>query len=171
MPLSKNKAFFLDRDGVINKEKKYITKKSQFIFMNGVKKAIKYLNKKNYLVIIITNQAGIAKGLLTEVKLKEIHDFMRIKLFQYNKSVVDDIFYCPYHKDATVQKFRKKSYDRKPNPGMLIKAIKKWNIAKGKSFMIGDQYTDFLAAKRAKIKFYFKKKCSMYTQIKKIINL
>ena len=80
MPLSKNKAFFLDRDGVINKEKKYITKKSQFIFMNGVKKAIKYLNKKNYLVIIITNQAGIAKGLLTEVKLKEIHDFMRIKL-------------------------------------------------------------------------------------------
>ena len=166
------KTVFLDRDGVINKLNPfgYIEKFNQFKFLPGVIKAINFLNKMNYRVIIITNQACVGKSIISENKLNQIHIKMREKLYVKNKSFIDDIYYSPYYKFSKKKKYRINSFDRKPNPGMLLKAIKKWNININDSFFIGDSISDFNAAKKIKIKFYFKKKISLYKQIKTIIN-
>lgn len=164
-----NKCFFLDRDGVINKEVGYVTNYKQFIFLQGVHKAIKYLNDKNYLVILITNQAIVGKGIITEQKLNYIHIKMQKYLFMKNKSNIDDIFYSPYYKYAKNRKYKKNKFDRKPYPGMILKAVKKWNIDLSSSFFIGDKNTDRDAARKINLKFYFKKTNSLYKQIKSII--
>lgn len=166
------KTVFLDRDGVINKLNPYgyIEKFNQFKFLPGVIKAINYLNKNNYRVIIITNQACVGKSLISEKKLNQIHIKMREKLYLKNKSFIDDIYYSPFFKFSTKKEYRKNSFDRKPNPGMLLKAIKKWNVNINDSFFIGDSVSDFNAAKKIKIKFYYKKKISLYKQIKAIID-
>ena len=164
-----NKCVFLDRDGVINKELGYITDIKKFKLNNGVSKAIKYINKLNYLNIIITNQAAVGKGLLSEKKLNSIHFYMKKIIKKKNNSIIDDIYYCPYFKHSKINKFKKNSFDRKPNTGMFLKAIKKWNINLKKSLYIGDQITDMQVAKKLSLKFYYKKNISLYNQILPLI--
>jgi len=166
----KNKAFFLDRDGVVNKENGYVLKPQQFKFLPGVKKAINLLNKKKFLVIILTNQAAIGKGLITEKKLKKIHSNMINDVKKYKNSEINDIFYAPYYRNSKIAKYRKNLKDRKPNIGMFSKAIMKWNIDPKKSYFIGDKITDNIASKKAFVKFYYKKNISLYKQIKDCIN-
>ncbi len=165
----KNKAFFLDRDGVINEDKGYILDYSQFKFLNGVKKGINYISKKNYLIIILTNQAAIGKGFLSEKKLYSIHQKMKKNLSKNGFNTINDIYFAPYFKNSKISKYRLNYNDRKPNIGMFTKAIKKWNIDINKSFFIGDKKTDFLAAKKTKIKFFYKKNVPFYKQIINII--
>ena len=92
-----------------------------------------------------------------------------IKSLYEKKAKIDDIYFAPYYKYSKKNKYRKNKYDRKPNPGMIIKAIKKWNIDISSSFFIGDKETDKSAAQKSKIKFYFKNNKSLYKQIKKIL--
>ena len=164
-----NKAFFLDRDGVINKENGYVLKYSQFFFLSGVKEAIRYINNKNYLVIILTNQSAVGQGFLTELKLDKIHQKMTKELFNNTRSKINDIYFAPYFKKSKYRKYRKNSEDRKPNIGMFKKALEKWNIDIKKSFFIGDKKTDYLASKKAHIKFFYRDKGSFYKQVRKII--
>ena len=164
-----NKCFFLDRDGVINKERGYILNFNKFTFLNGVKRAIKLLNQKKYLVIIITNQAAIGKGIISEKKLELIHTSMKRDLYLSNKAYIDDIYYAPYFKNSKILKYKKNRYDRKPNPGMIIKAKKKWNIDVSSSFFIGDKLTDKQASSKSNLRFYYRKNISLYKQIKGII--
>tara|TARA_B100000787_G_C16155455_1_gene278679 strand:- start:439 stop:1281 length:843 start_codon:yes stop_codon:yes gene_type:complete len=164
-----NKAVFLDRDGVINKDTGYITKYSQFNFLPGVKKAIKYINDKRYLLILITNQAAIGKSLLTEINLKNIHLKMTQDMDKFNGGYVNDIYFSPYYKFSKKLKYRLNKNDRKPNNGMIKKAIKKWNIDISSSIFIGDKLTDEMAANKSNLKFYLKKNVSMFKQIKKLI--
>ncbi len=164
-----NKAFFLDRDGVINKDNGYVLKYSQFFFLSGVKEAIRYINNKNYLVIILTNQSAIGQGLLSELKLNKIHQKMIKELFNNTRSKINDIYFAPYFKKSKYQKYRKNSEDRKPNIGMFKKALEKWNIDIKKSFFIGDKKTDYLASKKVHIKFFYRDKGSFYKQVRKII--
>ncbi len=164
----KSKCAFLDRDGVINQDQGYISKISDFKIYPGVGKAISLLNKKKYLVIIITNQSGIGRGLIKISELKKIHKYLKKKIKKdYGK--INDIFFCPFHPKFGIGKFKKKSNDRKPGDGMLKKAIKKWQIDPKKSFMIGDKISDKLAAKKVKIKFFYKKEKNLNTQIKNIL--
>jgi len=167
--LLKNKAFFLDRDGVINKDDGYVLKFSQFKILPGVKQAIHLLNKEKFIVIILTNQAAIGKGLITEKELKKIHSKMINKIKNYKNTVINDIFYAPYYKNSKIIKYRKNFKDRKPNIGMFTKAINKWNIDPKKSYFIGDKNTDKEASNQALVKFYYKKKISLYKQIKSIL--
>ena len=162
------KCVFLDRDGVINQDKGYISKISDFKIYPGVGKAISLLNKKNYLVIIITNQSGVGRGLIKIKELKNIHNYLRKKIKKYGGKI-DDIFYCPFHPEFGKGKYKKKSNDRKPGDGMIRKAIKKWKVNTKTSFMIGDKISDKLAAKKAKIKFFYKKEKNLNTQIKNIL--
>ena len=165
----KFKCAFLDRDGVINQDKGYISKISDFKIYPGVGKAISLLNKKNYLVIIVTNQSGIGRGLIKIKELKNLHNHLKKKIKKYGGKI-DDIFYCPFHPEFGKGKYKKKSNDRKPGDGMIRKAIKKWKINNKTSFMIGDKISDKLAAKKAKIKFFYKKDKNLNTQIKNILN-
>jgi histidinol phosphatase-like enzyme len=95
---------------------------------------------------------------------------MNKKIFSKTGFTIDKFYYCPFHPIYGVGNYKKKSFDRKPNPGMLIKAIKKYKINKKKSFMIGDQVTDKLAAKRADISFFYRSNKSLRSQFKEIIN-
>jgi len=167
----KQKAIFLDRDGVINRLKKndYIKKYSEFNFLPGVIDGIKYINKKNYLVIIITNQACIGKSIISEKTLDSIHDKMKKHLKSKKNAHIDDIYYSPYYKYSNNSKYRKNEFDRKPNPGMLIKAIKKWNVNTKKSLFLGDSVTDYRLSKKMRIKFYYKSNSKLISQLRKII--
>ena len=167
----KQKAFFLDRDGVINKLRKndYVKKNKEFIFLPDVGKAINYLNSKNFCVIIISNQACVGKGIISEKILNNIHKYMKNKLVKNHKANIDDIYYSPYYKFSKNNKYKENKNDRKPNIGMFLKAEKKWNINMNKSFFIGDSITDYKASKKLKLKFYYKREGSLYNQIKKII--
>jgi len=164
----KNKAVFLDRDGVINKHTGYILDYKNFHFLKGVYQAIKYANKKKYLVIIITNQSAVGRSLITEKKLLEIHSKMKNQLKKHD-AYIDDIFYSPYYSYSKYKKYRLHKECRKPEIGLFVKAIKKWNIDINSSIFVGDRITDKMAASKIKLKFYYKKKTSFYYQIKKII--
>ncbi len=166
------KAVFLDRDGVINKlnPNGYILNYKQFKLLPGVGSAINLLNKKNYLVIIVTNQACIGKSILTEKKLNEIHEKMKKSLWIKNYATINDIYYSPYYKYSKNIKYKMNYSDRKPNPGMIIKAIKKWNLNINDSFFVGDSISDYNAAKKLGLKFYFKNKGLFDKQIKRIID-
>ena len=162
------KSFFFDRDGVININKRYIHKNSDFIIFPGVEKAIKYLNDKNFIVIIITNQSGIGRGIYSENKFFEIQNILNRKLAKHNAKI-NDVFFCPHHPKYGLGKFKKNCLFRKPNNMMMEKAINKWGIDRKKSFMIGDQMSDLMCAKKSNIKFFFKEKINLYYQIKKIL--
>jgi len=162
------KCFFLDRDGVINIDKKYVYRVSDFIIFPGVENAIKYLNNEDYLVIIVTNQSGIGRGLYTKKDFFKIQDFLKRKLRKF-KAKIDDIFFCPHHPIYGKGVYKKNCSCRKPNNGMLESAIKKWNIDRKRSFMIGDKDSDLNCAKKSKVNFIFKKKGNFYNQIKQII--
>jgi len=167
----KQKTIFLYIDGVINRLKKndYIKKYSEFNFLPGVIDGIKYINKKNYLVIIITNQACIGKSIISEKTLDSIHDKMKKHLKSKKNAHIDDIYYSPYYKYSNNSKYRKNEFDRKPNPGMLIKAIKKWNVNTKKSLFLGDSVTDYRLSKKMRIKFYYKSNSKLISQLRKII--
>jgi len=164
----KRKCFFLDRDGVLNKDLGYVYKKSDFKIYSKTGEAIKYLNQKQFIVIVITNQSGIGRKLFTVAQLKKLHTYMK-KMIAKKKGKIHDIFFCPYHPTEAFGKYKKDSKDRKPNNGMLEKAIKKWNISRSNSLMIGDKKTDYLCAKKSKIKFYYKEKTNLLNQVKKIL--
>ena len=148
----KQKAVFLDRDGVINKEVDQLRYIDDFELLDGVVDAIKSLNKSNYIVIVITNQPVIAKGFITVNELDTIHKKMDT-LLGNEGAFLDDLFYCPHHPETgfegEVKALKIKCDCRKPNSGMLLKAAKEYNIDLKESWFIGDRYTDIMAGKSA----------------------
>jgi D-glycero-D-manno-heptose 1,7-bisphosphate phosphatase len=139
-----NKAAFLDRDGVINQNAPnggYTTCWEDFHFLPGVAEAIALLNRANYLVIVVTNQRGVAKGLLTIATLEEIHNKMTAQLAAAGARI-DAIYYCPHGSDQPCA-------CRKPAPGMLLDAAKAHHIDLPNSWMIGDSVSDIEAGRQA----------------------
>jgi D-glycero-D-manno-heptose 1,7-bisphosphate phosphatase len=132
------KTIFLDRDGVINKEINYLHKIDDFEFIDGVFEACQYLISLEYRIIVITNQSGISRGYYTEQDFQNINNWM-IGQFKKNAINILDVFHCPHLPDSNCN-------CRKPLPGMLIKAQYKHNINMKKSWAIGDQESDIIAA-------------------------
>ena len=162
----KKPAVFLDRDGTINYDFGYVHTFSNFKLRPNVLKGLKYLTKRKYLIFIVTNQAGIAKGIFKMAQLNKLHRQI-LSYFKKKSIKIHQIEFCPYHPEGTIKLYKKKSQYRKPGNLMIKKILKKWNIDLNKSFMIGDKDSDRLAAKKTKIYFEFIKK-NFYTQIKKI---
>ena len=165
----KNKAVFLDRDGVINEDKGWVYKKKDFKILKGVISAIRYLNKNKFLIILVTNQSGIGRKLFTEKQFLNLQNYF-YNILKKNNCSYDDIFFCPHHPTKAFGDYKKKCKCRKPGSKMLDDAIKKWSIIKNSSFMIGDKHTDKAAALKAGIKFFFKNKNSLNRQVKYILN-
>ena len=154
--MKKFKIAFLDRDGVINSNKLnngYVGSLKHFKWVPGAIKAIKYLNDKNYKVVVVTNQSGVARGFFRIKDVKTIHSYIQKKLKE-NEAKIDKFYFCPFHKDGIIKRFKENSTLRKPKIGMFRLAQKKWNIDIKNSFMIGDQKTDIEFAKKAKLKGY-----------------
>lgn len=139
-----NKAIFLDRDGTINIEKNYLYKIESFEFIKGVPQTIKILNENDYKAIVITNQSGVARNFYTESDIKTLHDYINNELKKYNASI-DDFYYCPHHPDH-------KCMCRKPNIGLFLNAIEKWNIDCNLSYVVGDKITDLIPGKKLGMK-------------------
>lgn len=144
---SLKKALFLDRDGVINIDRGYISTKEQCYFVNGIFQIIKQAKEKNYLVVVVTNQTGIGRGFYSE---KTFHQFMQWINTKLDNNI-DAYYFCPFHAEHGVGHYKQESFDRKPNPGMLLKAIEEHNIDPSASIMVGDKKSDMIAAIRAKI--------------------
>ena len=163
---NKKKAVFLDRDGTINYDYKYVHKFTNFKFRKNVIKGLKYLYNKKYLIFIVTNQAGIAKGKFKVSDLRILHK----KLINYLKKkniIISKIEYCPYHPKGIIKKYKKRTNYRKPGNMMIKKILKKWNIDIKKSFMLGDKLSDKQAANKTGLYFEYVKN-DFYLQIKKI---
>lgn len=132
-------AIFLDRDGVLNDNKKPVNSPEDLVLYPNVKEALNKLQNAGYELFVVTNQGGIELGYISEKDLEKIHKRLLDELKQYCK--ITEIAYCPY--------YHKKSYDRKPQPGMILKLSKKYNINLEKSWMIGDMNTDVETGIRA----------------------
>lgn len=164
------KIAFLDRDGVINSKNfnnGYIGSLKYFRWIAGSIKAIKFLNDKNYKVVVVTNQSGVARGFFKIKDVKKIHFYIQKKLKE-NNAKIDAFYFCPFHKDGIIKKYKKNSSLRKPNIGMFRLVQKKWDIDKKNSFMIGDQKTDIEFAKKAKIKWYLFNQKNLHKFVKNI---
>tara|TARA_B100001248_G_C27398096_1_gene467309 strand:+ start:2896 stop:3429 length:534 start_codon:yes stop_codon:yes gene_type:complete len=136
-----NKAIFLDRDNTIIWDKHYLNDPNDIEYIPGVFEALSLLHSSGYLLIIVSNQSGIAKGIVSLENLEEIHKRIKMRLQQAG-CPLHDIFYCPADSNSN-------DPDRKPKPGMLIKAKNKHQIDMSQSWMIGDKESDVEAGHNA----------------------
>ncbi len=147
----KNKAVFLDRDGVINKDYGYVHRVEDFEVYPQVFPALKKLQEAGFKLFIVTNQSGIAVGYYTEEDFKKVTDYM-LSLFDKEGIKIEKVYYCPHHPEGIIPELTKKCDCRKPESGMIKQAIKEFNIDPKKSFLIGDKETDIQAAHKEGIK-------------------
>ncbi len=140
-----NKALFLDRDGVINIDKKYLYKIEDFEFVDGIFELCKFFQERNYLIFVVTNQAGIARGYYSEDDFKKLTKWM-IKTFKNRGINIQKVFHCPHHPLLSGE-----CKCRKPKPEMIIKAKNLYNINLSKSVLIGDKKSDIKAGESAGI--------------------
>lgn len=143
-----NKALFFDRDGVINIEKNYVYKIEDFEFISDIFSLAKEAQEKGYLLIVITNQAGIGRGYYTEADFQKLTQWM-VRQFA-NKSIdISHVYHCPYHPQFGIGGYKKDSFDRKPNPGMLLRARDKFDLDLSQCLLVGDKVSDIEAGENA----------------------
>ncbi|HEY5504130.1 MAG TPA: HAD-IIIA family hydrolase [Sedimentisphaerales bacterium] len=143
-----NKAIFLDRDNTIIEDPGYINNPDQVKLLEGVTEPLSELKAMGYKLVVVSNQSAVAKGIVTEEALGQIHK--RLEQLLAEKGVLlDRIYYCPYHIDGVIPKYRRDSDWRKPNPGMLLAAGKDMDINLPESWMVGDSPSDIEAGARA----------------------
>ncbi|MFT6986087.1 MAG: D-glycero-D-manno-heptose 1,7-bisphosphate phosphatase [Psychromonas sp.] len=138
------RAVFLDRDGVINVDNGYVSKVDDFEFIEGVIDACKKLKEKGYLLVVITNQSGIARGYFTEQQFHTLTEWMDWS-FTDRGVDLDGIYYCPHHYEKGIGEFKLDCDCRKPKPGMLLSAIEELNIDVTNSILVGDKVSDIQA--------------------------
>ncbi len=141
-------AAFLDRDGVLNIDDGYIGTRDRIRWMPGVVTAIRALNDAGYLVFVITNQSGVARGMFSEQDVRDLHDWMRDEL-QHDGARIDDFRFCPHHAAGSVADYAVDCECRKPKPGMLRDLMSAWPVRAQGSFVIGDKPIDIEAANAA----------------------
>jgi D-glycero-D-manno-heptose 1,7-bisphosphate phosphatase len=161
--VKKNRAIFLDRDGIINIERNdYTFRIEDFEFVTGIIESLKKLQNAGFLLIVISNQGGIAKGLYTITDVEIVHKFMNDKLNE-NGVFLTEVYYCPHYPSIG------KCICRKPDTVMIEKALARFNISSENSYFIGDRETDIEAANRCKIKSFLVKDNQPITDIVKLI--
>ncbi|MCK4665471.1 D-glycero-beta-D-manno-heptose 1,7-bisphosphate 7-phosphatase [Candidatus Dependentiae bacterium] len=149
--MKKRPAIFLDRDGTINEERGYINHPTRLILQPGAIEAVKLINDMGFLAIIITNQAGIARGYYTLDTLNKIHNKL-IGEMKDGGAKIDALYFCPHHPDGVIEKYAIRCECRKPKPGMINKALEEFQIDMDNSFMIGDRYKDVLFGNKLNLK-------------------
>jgi len=144
-------AAFLDRDGVLNVDRGYTFRPEDLALMPGAAEAVRLLNEAGYYVIVVTNQAGVARGFYEEADVARFHVAMSDGL-AVSGAHIDAFYYCPYHEEGSVARYRVANHpERKPNPGMILRALADWPIERERSFMFGDKESDMAAARAAGI--------------------
>ena len=158
------KAVLFDRDGTLNKNFGYVSKYKNFKWLKGSIDALKFLNFFKIKSIIVTNQSGIGRGFYTMQDFLNLNE--QINKYLKNNHAKIDKFYCaPYFKNSKNKNYKQGKYLRKPNDGMIQKALKEFKLSNKNCLMIGDKYSDLQAAKKAKVRFYKKEKSSLFNQL------
>jgi D-glycero-D-manno-heptose 1,7-bisphosphate phosphatase len=142
-------AVFLDRDGVLNVDTGYPHLEAHLELIPGAAEAVQLLNRHGYLVVIVTNQSGVARGLFSEAQMDAFNALL-VRRLGAKGAVIGAVYAAPWHHEATDPAWLHPDHpDRKPNPGMLLRAMADHNIDPARSFMIGDRQSDMEAARRA----------------------
>ncbi len=161
------RAFFIDRDGVINSDEGhyYIHRKEDFVFNPNIEQALAAIKKAGFLLVLITNQGGVAKGEYTEQDIQDVHVFMQKHLQKFHAHF-DAIYYCPHHNSVPACDCRK------PKPGMILKAANDLNIDISQSYLIGDSSRDIEAGEAAGLKqsYLVNKNTSIYNLVVQILS-
>jgi len=148
------RALFFDRDDTLVRDSGYMHRPEDLVWAHGAIAAVKAANDAGWLVVIVTNQSGIGRGLFTLAQMHAFHAAMR-RALTANGARIDALYYCPYHADATIPEYRVPDHpDRKPNPGMLLRAIRDFALDPAACALIGDQESDMEAARRAGVAPY-----------------
>lgn len=141
-------ALFLDRDGIINVDYGYVHKPDQVTFVDGIVDLIAAANRAGYIVVVVTNQAGIGRGFYTETDFEHLMAWMRGRLLLQGARI-DAVYYCPYHPTHGVGEYCRESEFRKPGPGMLLQAAQEHDLDMQRSVFVGDRLSDMEAGRRA----------------------
>ena len=145
-------ALFLDRDGVLNEDRGYVSRWEVFRWIAGAKQAVAAFNRAGWLVIVVTNQSGVGRGFYTEDAMHILHARMAEDLIEAGGHI-DAFYHAPQHPDAPLDAYRHPDPpDRKPNPGMILRALAEWPIDKAASVLVGDKPSDLEAALRAGVR-------------------
>jgi D-glycero-D-manno-heptose 1,7-bisphosphate phosphatase len=142
------RALFLDRDGVVNEEIGYLSQPEQVRFMPGIFDLCRRAQTLGYRLIIVTNQAGIARGYYTEEDFHSLMQWMRAE-FARKGVTLDQYYFCPHHPEHGVGAYRKECPDRKPNPGMLLRAAGEFDLDLAHCIFVGDRCSDMAAGRAA----------------------
>lgn len=154
MNKEKRPAVFLDRDGTINLDKGYICRPEEWEFEAGSVEAIRLLNQAGYLVIVISNQAGIGMGHFAEAQVEKLHAWVLAELIKQGAQI-DGFYFCPHHPEHGLGAYKTVCRCRKPAPGLIIQAAAEQNIDLARSYMIGDHNSDVEAGRAADVQPIF----------------
>lgn len=142
-------AVIFDRDGVLIEDRGYVSRPDEVIWIPGVARALGHVRQARMKVIVATNQSGVARGYHTEADVTALHAWMNDELARMGQRV-DRFYACPFHPEAAIDAYRAVDHaDRKPNPGMILKAISDFGLDPARTLVIGDQDIDIEAARRA----------------------
>lgn len=144
-------AIFLDRDGVINEEVGYLDNLDKLKIITGAFEAIRLINASGMKAVVISNQAGVARGFLTEEFVRQTNDLLQA-LLRERRAYLDSFYYCPHHPTEGTEPYRRSCDCRKPAPGMFLRAARDLNIDLELSYMVGDRFLDMEAARKAGVK-------------------
>ena len=150
----KRRAVFMDRDGTISEEVGYVNHPSRYRVFTYSAEAVRLLNKAGWLAILITNQAGVARGYFTEAVIGDVHGVLQQEL-EKNDARLDAIYYCAHHPTVGEEPYRFDCDCRKPKPGLLFRAAEDFDIDLEESWMIGDRYSDIELARNASVRSAF----------------
>lgn len=146
----KHRALFLDRDGVINVDHGWVYTREQFQFVDGIFDLCRSATELGYLIVVVTNQAGIGRGYYTEEHFLELMDWM-CGVLRERGAPVAKVYFCPFHPEHGIGAYKVDSIDRKPGPGMILRAAEELEIDLELSVLIGDKPTDIQAGAAARV--------------------
>ena len=142
------RALFLDRDGVINVDRGYVGRQEDFTFIEGIFDLCRLAARMKYLLIVVTNQAGIGRGFYTEADFRKLTEWM-CEQFRWSGVNISAVYHCPDHPEFGLGEYRRESPNRKPNPGMILQAASDFNLDLMRSIILGDKASDIQAGKAA----------------------
>ena len=144
-------AIFFDRDGVLNEDRGFVHRIEDFRWIDGAREAVRLVNQAGLLAIVATNQSGVARGLYGEDEVRRLHEWMAGDLAAFGARI-DAFYYCPYHESGSDPRYAVADHpDRKPNPGMILRAMRDLSIDPARALIIGDRESDLAAGRNAGI--------------------